>query len=531
MNRRAFLRGATVLGASLVSSCSRRGQPNFDAIQRITQDIRIADLLHTVSDATPVRDTLFRNVSVLDPDRAGLLAAQAILTRGGAIVWTGPGSDAPSAPEMLSIDGAGRIASPGLADMHVHTQGMGEHLLRLAAGVTTVRDMDGFPWLLQTREAIDSGRLLGATTYVAGTIIADHPLFGYATVVKTPEEARQIVRAEAQCGYSFIKVHNRLAQPLFDAVAHEAKQLHIDLVGHVPHDITIAHAVGVGGMRTLEHLKGFLIDQTLLPSDEDYGAALGDAEVWITPTLYTRRQYARGAEAEGWRADPRMRYAPRSNIEQWIGEEPAVGSEQARLGARFVETQRIVMERLVPLSPRWLAGTDAAGYAYNLAGYSLHDEMALMRAAGISNSELVRSATTQAASAMRASDFGRIVAGARADIVLLSDNPLNDVEAYRRNEGVMARGRWLAPDTLNPALEAIAAIYAEPALAEFGIQSAEDLAHHVATLQAQGLAFEGVALAAAGDALEVLGHRDAAASLQSASRAGVTGACDIRTPN
>ncbi len=529
MNRRTFVRGAGVTGAFLISSCTGRRHPNFGAIQRIAQDIRIAGLLRTVSDAAPVRDTLFRNVSVLDPYRAGLLPAQAILTRGGAIVWTGPDSDAPAAP--FSIDAADRIASPGLADMHVHTQGMGEHLLRLAAGVTTVRDMDGFPWLLQTREAVDSGRLLGATTYVAGTIIADHPLFGYATVVKTPEEARRIVRAEAQCGYSFIKVHNRLAQPLFDAVASEARQLHLDLVGHVPHDITIAHAVGVGGMRTLEHLKGFLIDQTLLPSDEDYRAALGNAEVWITPTLYTRRQYARGAEAEELRADPRMRFAPRSNIEQWISEEPAAGSEQARLGARFVESQRIVMERLVPLSPRWLVGTDAAGYAHNLAGYSLHDEMALMQEAGISNSEIVRSATMGAASAMRSSDFGGIVAGARADIVLLSDNPLNDVEAYRRNDGVMARGRWLAPDTLASALEEIAEIYAEPKLTEFSRQEADDLAHHVTTHQAQGLAFESAALAAASDILETLGHGDAASSLQTASIAGASGVCDIPTPN
>src|ERR1700741_1211101 len=143
--------------------------------------------------------------------------------------------------------------------MHVHTESLAEQLLRLAVGETSVRDMDGFPWMLKLRRAIESGRLLAPTPYLAGTIITSSPLSGYSVVVNTEDEARVTVRKEAACGYDFIKVHNILQQPLFDAVANEAQLVGMDLVGHIPHDISIDPALHIGHMRTVEHLKGFLV--------------------------------------------------------------------------------------------------------------------------------------------------------------------------------------------------------------------------------------------------------------------------------
>jgi len=39
-------------------------------------------------------------------------------------------------------------------------------------------------------------------------------------------------------------------------------------------------------------------------------------------------------------------------------------------------------------------------------------------------------------------DFGTIAPGKRADLVLLQQNPLEDVANARRISGVMAAGRW-----------------------------------------------------------------------------------------
>jgi imidazolonepropionase-like amidohydrolase len=40
-------------------------------------------------------------------------------------------------------------------------------------------------------------------------------------------------------------------------------------------------------------------------------------------------------------------------------------------------------------------------------------------------------------------EFGVITPGARADLLLLDANPLADIGATRRIQGMMLRGRWL----------------------------------------------------------------------------------------
>ena len=55
------------------------------------------------------------------------------------------------------------------------------------------------------------------------------------------------------------------------------------------------------------------------------------------------------------------------------------------------------MARLLPLHPRWLAGTDAANYPLQVAGYALLDELTEMEQFGISRADVLRAATTEAA--------------------------------------------------------------------------------------------------------------------------------------
>jgi hypothetical protein len=469
------------------------------AVQRIDQDVQTADVLEQLRTAAIGGRFAIVDTNLIDPVAGNVVSGQTVIVNGQSIEWVGPADHAPSLDGATVIKGTGRFLSPGLTDMHVHTEHMAQHVLRLAAGVTSARDMDGFPWLLRTRDAIESGRMIGATLYVAGSIIADQPLSGYAVVVKTPDEARQIVRDQAACGYSFIKVHNSLAEPLFDAVADEAGRVHLDLVGHVPHDISLLHAIKSGQMRTLEHLKGFLIDQTQLPSDEAYAPALQGSDVWLTPTLYARIGNAYG--------------------------------EDARMHDRMVKTDAIVMDRLLPLHPRWLVGTDSAGYPFTIAGFAALDEMVLLHQAGLSNAQVVRAATSEPAVAMRRpGEYGRIAPGMRADLVLLATNPLADVSAYQSSLGVMARGRWYDRAALDTALNEVARIYAEPVLHAIDAAAAKALADAAQDLVKNGYVFEDGQLNAAADGFEESGATAAAITLRKLVAAPASGACMARNP-
>ena len=132
---------------------------------------------------------------------------------------------------------------PGLVDMHVHNLvSSSQHLLNLANGVTTVRDMDGFPWMLKMRDQISTNKLLAPNMYVAGHILNQRP-WNVCHSCDFADEARRVVRQQKTDGYDFIKIHNNMDLEIYSAILDESKKQKIDAVGHIPHFITIKQAV------------------------------------------------------------------------------------------------------------------------------------------------------------------------------------------------------------------------------------------------------------------------------------------------
>jgi hypothetical protein len=534
MASRKFLRsglGALLLATAPAGRSDRAaGTPAFT---RLSQDAAIAEALGAVKAGAPHGLIEIRNVRIVDPVTATVTPGQAVIVVEDRIAWIGAVATAPQVKDMIVVDGADRYLAPGLTDMHIHSSAAGGWLLNLAAGVTSVRDMDGFPWILTARDHINSGAMLGPVTYVAGTIIASRPLDGYAVVAANPQDARRLVRQEAACGYDFIKIHNALPQPIFDAVAGQAAQLGMDLVGHVPHDISLEHALHVGHMRTTEHLKGFLLDATLLPSEEDYAPALAGTETWITPTLYTRYGYNRSEWARAVLNGPLAQYASPERRLQWAALLAQPDSSDVKLGQRLKTTQGIVMKRLLPLHPHWLAGTDAAGYPFNLMGFALLEELQLLQDEGLSPVEAIRAATVEPAAAMRQPDeFGRLAKGMRADLILLDRNPLEGVSAYRSNQGVMAHGYWLDRRTLDQALARLAQAYAadqsDPPVTQ---ASADALYRRLAAARDAGFVFDAERLVELAGALRSAHLNDLADRIEGLAEVSRTGPCAELLPH
>jgi imidazolonepropionase-like amidohydrolase len=99
-----------------------------------------------------------------------------------------------------------------------------------------------------------------------------------------------------------------------------------------------------------------------------------------------------------------------------------------------------------------LVGTDASN-PLMVAGFSVHDELdALVNYAGFTRFEAIVAATRNVAKFLGDSTGGRIVAGARADVILVARNPLEDHTTLRKPIGVMVGGRWLDSASLNSAL-------------------------------------------------------------------------------
>jgi hypothetical protein len=105
-----------------------------------------------------------------------------------------------------------------------------------------------------------------------------------------------------------------------------------------------------------------------------------------------------------------------------------------------------------------VAGTDAMGYPLVTPGSSLHRELELLVASGLSPYEALRTATVEAARFLRRpGEFGRIAPRLRADLILVDGNPLEDIARLREPFGVMVRGRWYAREELRGMLADLAA--------------------------------------------------------------------------
>jgi imidazolonepropionase-like amidohydrolase len=93
------------------------------------------------------------------------------------------------------------------------------------------------------------------------------------------------------------------------------------------------------------------------------------------------------------------------------------------------------------------AGSDAANQLL-IPGYSLHEEMSLLVAAGLTPLEAITAATRRGAQLLHADSLGLLTVGKVADLVVVSGNPERNIGATRNIAMVMIRGRLFRPDSL-----------------------------------------------------------------------------------
>jgi len=95
-----------------------------------------------------------------------------------------------------------------------------------------------------------------------------------------------------------------------------------------------------------------------------------------------------------------------------------------------------------------LVGSDALD-PFVQHGASVHDELEMFVQAGFSNAEALRAATHLPAELHGLSGTrGQVIVGAHADLVLLGENPLQQISATRKIEAVLKGGIYFDLDEL-----------------------------------------------------------------------------------
>jgi len=142
------------------------------------------------------RVTAFVNVHIVPMDRETVLRDHTVLVKGDRIVEIGPSATVKAPSAALTIDGAGKYLTPGLAEMHGHLTGgdvaLNERilLLNVGRGITTIRGMLGHPSHLVLRERVRKGELLGPTIYTSGPSLNGNTVPDEATATRLVEEQK-----------------------------------------------------------------------------------------------------------------------------------------------------------------------------------------------------------------------------------------------------------------------------------------------------------------------------------------------------
>ncbi|MGE5801340.1 MAG: amidohydrolase family protein [Gemmatimonadota bacterium] len=381
--------------------------------------------------------------------------------------------EVPRGAERINL--VGKTIIPGLIDAHAHVErwAAGRYV---AWGVTTVRDLHGATAdVIGLKNAFNLGSALGPRMFVAGAMIDGTPTtYPNATGVGTADQARRAVDQHAVAGVDYLKIYTKITPTLLRPLLDEAAKLRLPVAAHLGK--TDALTAARAGVVSIEHMAGVVQAATGNPmyatahdsflsgwTTEEKGWAsldsatvartarsLAQTRVAIVPTLVIHDMLSR-LDNPILLSRPGMEDVP-DNAESvrsvpgllrrtgWQSSDFEAFRRSRRRQDQFVREYKRAGGAIA-------AGSDAANQLL-IPGYSLHEEMALLVSAGLTPLEAITAATRRGAQLLHADSLGFVAAGKVADLVVLNDNPVNNIAATRNIALVMLRGRLIRPDSL-----------------------------------------------------------------------------------
>lgn len=445
-----------------------------------------ASLPRIVKLEEPATELWIEHVQLFDSVEGRMHADQTVIVRGDRIVWVGTADD-PAIPAAditaTHVDGRGKTLLPGLIDAHVHIIGSASPLWRLAvpnmqrnldaslyAGVTRIFNLGGsISQSAGLRSALRSGGLEGPDLYIAVgqfTAVGGYPsnvfaasapvsmretilgeLLFQADTVSDLEKYLAQFKAAAPDVMKIMIDQDRSDAPVINddvlrrAVA-EARALGIPVVAHIgsPKDAMRALDAGLTGLAHMPY-NGELTDEQIL--------RLAESGIYVMTTLKILDQMADAlkpdhafeiTEMAQKVLPPDVVEALRQRPDDYEYPEPWPWLLGLMEPAKADKNRNL--RRLHKAGVNIVVATDAGSMFGAGHGYSMHQELETVVAAGLPTTAALQGATIQAARCMRIDrEVGSIEVGKQADLVLLGADPTADVRNTTKIEAVYSHGR------------------------------------------------------------------------------------------
>lgn len=433
-----------------------------------------------------------KNVNILSEDCTYFIKNQDVIIKNGKIILLGENQLMDSTSTI--IDGTNKYLIPGLIDSHVHLkESKNDLFLYLVNGVTYVREMAGRPVTLEWKKAIQKNGI-GPRMFIASPpIYSESGLTGYyyswtrqSINYSTKSDALKEIKRIKEQGFDAVKMYGFVTPEIFKTTIEIAKENNIPVIGHIP-SVNL-ETFYQSGQKEIAH-----IEEITKKNMEDFGKSISknpkeyliflkahadqiakkikENNICVTSTIaliesLPKQRFALESklkEIELKYANPKiiegtplhkLGWLPGRNGYEYDGEDKP---EAKKISLIFWETYakaiHIMTKALVDNKVTIVAGTDA-NVATVVPGFSLHNELESLSKSGMTNSQVLYSATVAPSSWMK-SNTGKIKIGYNSDLVILTKNPLEDIKNTKTIEYVFFDKYMIGKTQISTTLKAI----------------------------------------------------------------------------
>lgn len=460
-------------------------------------------LLLAIANYSAKAQTFFAitHVNIVDVKNETIIPDETVLIKDSLIEKIGTNLKLPA--HATIIEAKNKYLIPGLWDMHYHNMD-GKSVaitdsalipLLIANGITGTRDMAAVNETLQRRDAIRSGKMIAPETYIGPMVDGPKPSNPVAIAVKDTLRAVTVIDSLKNRGYDFIKVYTRLPRDIYFKIAEHCRQIHIPFEGHVPDVITPVEA-SAAGQKSVEHeimmasycssLPDSMHEQNTWTEWDIYYWA-GDSMIsealplmnsfdttklykaadvfkqnntWYCPTLITLKNILEHNNPAKPHSDELLQYVADSlksylQWQQFTDSQKIYTAKDWNLKEKYFRLQQMMVKKLYERNVNLLAGDDNNN-PFCIAGFSLQQELKELVDCGLKDADVLKIATYNPTIFFDIENKeGTVEEGKIASVVLLNDNPLNNISNMQKINAVFIKGKYFNRQRLDAMLNSV----------------------------------------------------------------------------
>lgn len=391
----------------------------------------------------------FTNARIITMKDDQVIEKGTIIIDHNKIVNIGKTGEVPVPDDAKVYDIPGKTIMPGIVDVHAHLhpspdgispQQDWNYYANLSYGVTTAHDpSSNTEMVFSQSEMLKTGRMVGPRVYSTGSVLygADGD---FKVVINSLDDAMSALRRLKAVGAFSVKSYNQPRREQRQEIIEAARQLQMQVVPEGGSTFFTNMNMILDGHTGIEH------NIPVWPIYKDVKSLWNNSKTGYTPTLIVSYGTQFGENywydrTEVWKDEHLLNFTPKSIVD---------ARSRRRTTSEYGEYGHFEVAKYVKQIAD--GGTKVnLGSHGQLQGLGAHWELWMLGSSmAMSPMQAIRSATINGAAYLGMDkEIGSLENGKLADLIVMNQNPLDDIKNSSNIKYVMVNGRLYDSDSMN----------------------------------------------------------------------------------